>query len=97
MADPRDSTGDAVVGGGLAIGLAILALVLVINLPYPPNPILPAAVFAVGLTQALWIIPIGIWAHLHGRRSFVHGLVIGASVVLLLNAACFGLVFAALG
>jgi hypothetical protein len=52
-----------------------------------------AAAFGVGLTQFFWVVPIGGAALFFPRaRGFALGLVVGAVVVFLLNAACFGVV-----
>ena len=45
-----------------------------------------------GLAQLVWIVPLDRWAARRGRSRLRSGLWIGASVVFLLNSACWGLV-----
>jgi len=44
-----------------------------------------------GLAQLAWIVPLDRWAAHRGRPRLRKGLWIGASVVFLLNATCWGL------
>ena len=54
-------------------------------------------VFGIGLTQILWIGPL-IWrARRRGRARETQGPLIGAGIVALLNAACFGAVWQTFG
>ena len=47
---------------------------------------------APGLGQLAWIVPLDRWADRRGRFRLRKGLWIGASVVFLLNGACWGVV-----
>jgi hypothetical protein len=49
----------------------------------------------IGVTQLIYLIPLMIWR----RKSpgMLQGIIIGASVTFLLNAACFGIIFSAFG
>jgi len=47
---------------------------------------------APGLAQLVWIVPLDRWAARRDRSQLRKGLWIGASVVFLLNSACWGLV-----
>ena len=49
----------------------------------------------IGLSQLLYIVPAILIAQRKGRPGIVSGLIIGASLTFLLNAACFGLIFGA--
>ena len=44
-----------------------------------------------GLSQFVFVVPVGIWLHRRGRRDSALGLWITAGIALLLNGACFGL------
>lgn len=43
-----------------------------------------------GVSQWLFVIPLGIWLHARGRHDTALGLWISAGVVMLVNGACFG-------
>lgn len=47
----------------------------------------------IGVTQVLYITPAAIIAKKKGRTGIMQGLLIGAGITFLLNAACYGLVF----
>ena len=57
-----------------------------------------AAPLLIGLTQLVYMVPVIVLALRRQRRSLAKGLIIGAAVTFLLNAACWGaLGFAFLG
>lgn len=49
-----------------------------------------ALVFGVGLAQALWVVPLAVWAGLTGRKRTLWGTLVTAGTVFLLNGACWG-------
>ena len=87
-----DSTGRGIAIALLApiVGFAVAASCLVV----PAVGQLLCIVFggAPGLSQLAWIVPLDRWADRHGRSRLRKGLWIGASVVFLLNASCWGYV-----
>jgi hypothetical protein len=57
-----------------------------------------AAPLLIGLTQLVYMVPAIVIALRRGRTSLAKGLIIGAAVTFLLNAACWGAVgFALIG
>jgi hypothetical protein len=53
-------------------------------------PLIPVAfILGIGLTQLLYVIPLGIYFHRLGRSNMVKGLMIGAIITALLNGGCF--------
>jgi hypothetical protein len=50
-------------------------------------------VFFIGLSQLVYMIPFIIYFKKQGETKTSQGLIIGASITFLLNAACTGLVF----
>jgi hypothetical protein len=44
----------------------------------------------IGITQLCYIIPVALYFNKKGRPGIVQGLIIGAAITFLLNAACFG-------
>lgn len=73
---------------GIGKGIGILALLHLILIVYP------TAYFAIGLVQLLYVIPALIY--FRKRTPVLQGILIGAGITFLLNAACFGIVFASL-
>ena len=55
-----------------------------------------AAPLLIGVTQLAYVVPAILFALRRGRRAVAMGLIIGAAVTFLLNAACWGAVGAAL-
>jgi Na+/proline symporter len=53
----------------------------------------PVLVACVGLTQLLIVVPACLIANRKGRAGLMRGLIIGAAIVFLLNAACDGVMF----
>jgi len=72
--------------GGLVVALSCLVVPVVgqwLCIAFGGGP---------GLAQLAWIVPLDRWAARRGRSRLRKGLWIGASVVFLLNSACWGLV-----
>jgi hypothetical protein len=47
-------------------------------------------VLGIGAVQFAYIIPVAIWARRSNHRSFAAGIIVGAAIIFLLNAACWG-------
>lgn len=47
------------------------------------------AFFFIGITQLLYVIPLGLWLRHIGRFDTMKGVVIGTVITMLLNGACF--------
>jgi hypothetical protein len=54
------------------------------------------SILFIGVSQLIYMIPAIAIAAVKGKSHIVKGLIIGASIVFLLNAACMGLVFGSL-
>lgn len=52
--------------------------------------------FGIGVTQLIYVIPGIIYFRRNGKPLIAKGIIIGASITFLLNAACFGALFAVL-
>ena len=75
------------------IGLTILLHMIQIPLAFVTSGI---AVFFIGLSQLLYMIPVFVWVLVKQKEpELAKGLAIGAAITFLLNAACFGIVFSA--
>jgi hypothetical protein len=57
--------------------------------------ITPLSFWFIGVGQLVYIIPAIVIAKVKGETNIVKGLIIGASITFLLNAACTGLLLAA--
>ncbi|MGE5701863.1 MAG: hypothetical protein ACM32O_04990 [Clostridia bacterium] len=68
------------------LGIGILALLhLLISF-------FPDALFMIGIAQIVYLIPALIIAYVKKREGIAQGLLIGAGITFLVNAACFGIV-----
>jgi hypothetical protein len=52
--------------------------------------------FGIGITQLIYVVPAVIYFRRNGKPLIAKGVIIGASITFLLNAACFGVLFAVL-
>lgn len=48
------------------------------------------AFVAIGLVQAVYVVPLLLWSYARGETATAKGIWIAAAVTFLLNAACFG-------
>lgn len=86
-------------GVGLAflatIGWAVVlaAALSLISAPEVTDVLLEIALAGAGLVQLIYLVPLGIWLRKRGKRNAFKGVAIFVSVVFLLNASCFGLIF----
>jgi len=83
---PSPEPGYSNVGLGilLGFGLQILAMPLMGRTP---------ALMFIGAAQLIYMIPAILFANARGLHRLKKGLIIAASIVALLNAACWGLIF----
>ena len=72
------------------MGGCALAFVLVV-LQMPLFYVVPSSLAFIGLTQAIYIIPLISFARSRGKKNLANGLIIGASILFMLNATCLGL------
>jgi len=78
---------DTLFGVGIAIGIAVtIALTFPIGLLLPP---LLFIIWSPGITQLIYVVPLHKWYRNKGRPEVAKGLLIGASLVFLLNATCW--------
>ena len=86
MADNESLAIDVWLGCGLSLLLHVLQI--------PMSVVSRTLSFAlIGVSQLLYIVPAILIAKKVGRPGIAKGLIIGASLLFLLNAACFGLLF----
>ena len=85
--------GSAWKGFGLSLLLHILQIpiALMLSLFDRDTPIF--SFFFIGVSQLIYMIPAIVIAFAKGKKQLAKGLIIGAAVVFLLNAACTGMVF----
>lgn len=86
---PQSRSGDVWRGIGLTFLLHLSQIVIAVVST-------GISLILIGLSQLLYVIPAIIIYSKKGRPGIVKGLIIGAAITFLLNAACFGLIFAAL-
>lgn len=55
------------------------------------NSLLIGAVFFIGATQVLWMVPAVLYFWIRGQGATVKGLVILAGIIFMLNAGCWGM------
>lgn len=78
---------------GVLLGILLVGALHIIQLlvGYLFPAILANSFFFIGLTQLVYVIPAILIARSQGRSDIVAGIIIGAAVTFLLNAACYGL------
>ncbi len=89
----QQATGNPWWGFGLALLLHLIQIpiaILFIALASDPYFFLVPPMF-IGISQLVYIIPALLIAHKLGKPHIVKGLLIGASLSFLLNAACAGM------
>ena len=74
------------------LGLGLTFLLHLIQIPLALATVALSLIF-IGASQLAYIIPAIIIVKRKGRPGMVKGLIIGASITFLLNAACTGLIF----
>ena len=80
-------------GMALTVGLHMIFGIVILGLMFIGNTLSPLPwLILIGVTQLIYIIPAMVIAHFAGKTYLVKGLLIGASVTFLVNAACTGLV-----
>jgi hypothetical protein len=86
-------------GGHLILaGIAALASLIVdsVGAGGEPLAVFGMAILAVpGITQLLWVAPLGLLGYIRGWTYFLWGLLITSGLVFLLNAGCWGVLGAA--
>ena len=87
---PDQESGLSLVGG---LVLPFPLLLVQIPLCY----FLPVILPLVGLTQAIYIVPLVLVFRRAGRKKLALGLIISASLIFILNATCLGLLFGIAG
>ena len=92
---------NAVVGAVLALAMHLvwLPVLLLLGLLVDSGatteiivPLMLAAVLFIGVTQLLYVGPAFWWARRRGYTRLAQGVLIGAGITFLLNAACWGLI-----
>lgn len=75
----------------VALGIGLAFILHALQLPLAFVTLMMALVF-IGVSQLLYLIPAILIAKRKQRPGIVKGLIIGASVTFLLNAACFAII-----
>jgi hypothetical protein len=86
--------GSAWKGFGFSVLLHILQIPICLLLSLYDRDTPMFSLLFIGVSQLIYMIPAIIIAGVKGKSHIMKGLIIGASVVFLLNAACTGLFFA---
>lgn len=79
----------ALVGGAL-FGIHLLAQELFPKLAESTQVLVFGWLMSVGINQLLYVLPVGAVLWLRGRSGMAAGVLIGASLTLLLQTACYG-------
>ena len=85
-----DSTGHGIAIALLAAFVGLVVALSCLFIPVVGQWLCVVFAGAPGLAQLLWIVPLDRWAQRHGYSRLRKGLWTGASVVFLLNSACWG-------
>lgn len=72
------------------IGLAMLLHLVWVPLSLVPG--LFVGIAGIGVVQLIYQVPAAIICSRKGRKAMMKGIIIGAAITFLLNAACFGIV-----
>ena len=80
---------DSRFGPALGFGLSFLLHLFQV----PMQRVFHIGIQWIGVSQLVYMVPAILIAKVSGRRGLVIGLIIGASLVFLFSAACFGLLF----
>lgn len=86
---PSDGPGSFLLGAACPIGLAIFFFLVLAR--HVDSKFVGIFLMFIGLSQLIYVLPLIIYCHRKRRRRLLQGLIIGASIVFLLNASCFGL------
>lgn len=90
------------VGAGIGIVLAADGVLFIVLLSVGSglfdkasllSDVLTIAMFGIGLTQLLYVVPLYLYFRKTSQKNTAKGLVIGASIVALLNVTCWGVFF----
>jgi hypothetical protein len=80
-------------GFGLSLLLHLLQIPIGIVLALFESELFMFSILFIGVSQLIYMIPAFVIAASKGKPHLVKGLIIGASIVFLLNAACTGVIF----
>lgn len=86
MSEERRSTADVFIG----LGLTLLLHLIQVPLFFISSGV---SLFGIGVSQLVYVVPAIVVARSKGRPEIGKGLIIGAALTFLLNAACFTLIF----
>ena len=76
---------------GLNVLLGLVLAVCLVAVQIPLWIVAPVTIAMGGLVQVVYIVPLSLLFHRLRRPNLTKGLIIGASVIFLLNATCLGL------
>jgi hypothetical protein len=78
---------------GFQLAWAWPAFLLVFFVISPISAVMSPLVFGIGLSQLPWVAGVAVVAHRKARPGILQGVLIGAGVILLLNGACWALLW----
>src|SRR4051794_13976959 len=97
MFDEYQDKGSVSRGLGFTMLLHLLQIPIGLVLAIVPSIFSLLAVFFIGLSQCVYMIPAYIYFRKNGETETAKGLLIGASITFLLNATCTAIVFGSFG
>lgn len=93
MSEDYQDQGSVRSGCAITIGIHLLQIPIAIILSFvEPDLILSPLIF-IGISQLVYMIPAIIYFSRKGKSESAKGLIIGAAITLLLNAACAGIFY----
>jgi hypothetical protein len=93
MSDEYQNKGSVGWGVGLTCLLHLFQFPIALVLSFVPSVFPLLAVFFIGLSQCVYMIPAYVNFRKNGETETAKGLLIGASITFLLNATCTTIVF----
>jgi hypothetical protein len=97
MFDEYQDKGSVGRGLGFTLLLHLLQLPIGLVLAFVPSAFPLIALFFIGLSQCVYMIPALLYFRKNGETETAKGLLIGASITFLLNATCTAIVFGSFG
>ena len=97
MFDQMEDKGSLGRGIGYTLLLHLFQFPIALVLALVPGVVPLLALFFIGLSQCLYMIPAILYFRRNGETETEKGLIIGASITFLLNATCTAIVFGSLG
>jgi hypothetical protein len=88
----KSHVGDAIAGIVTVFGIDILTIFISLALN-TVSPVFMSVVFAIGLVQMIYVIPLFYWSVKRRVKGFSKGLLLGALAIAAINFGCFLVTF----